>query len=601
MPNPGAARDQRFLIQLIKPSHYDDDGYVIQWRRGFVPSNSLSVLYGLALSSSERHVLGPDVAIAVDAIDETTTVIPTRRILRAFRSCGNMGLIFLVGVQTNQFARAIDIARPFLAAGIKVVLGGFHVSGCLAMLPGLTPELQEAIALGVTLFAGEAEGRLDEILRAAQANRLEAVYDFMKDLPSMEGAALPFLPANNVSRYLSSTGSFDAGRGCPFSCSFCTIINVQGRKSRYRTADDIEQLIRASQQQGVRNYFISDDNFARNHNWEAILDRIIQLRNRDQFDIHLTIQVDTLCHKLPKFIAKAAAAGCRRVFIGLESINPESLKGASKGQNLITEYRAMLQAWRRARVLTYAGYILGFPTDTPASIERDIRIIQRELPIDLLEFFVLTPLPGSKDHQALYLNQTPMDPDVNQYDAEHVTVGHPLMTRAEWQDTYNRAWHLYYSPEHIETLLKRATVSGPRPPRLASMIFFFYASYAIEGVHPLQGGFIRRKVRRQRRPSMPLENRSLFYARRLREIVGGGIAALRLRLRIERIRKRIAADPASDGYMDIALAPAASNYSEPLELFDVTASARQTVAQARKRLKAIVLRPVRRAEVLPPA
>jgi hypothetical protein len=90
------------------------------------------------------------------------------------------------------------------------------------------------------------------------------------------------------------------------------------------------------------------------------------------------------------------------VFIGLESVNPESLKGASKGQNKITEYRAMLQAWRNAKVFTFAGYIIGFPGDTAAGIQRDIRIIQKELPIDLLEFFILTPLPGSKDHQVLY-------------------------------------------------------------------------------------------------------------------------------------------------------------------------------------------------------
>jgi hypothetical protein len=67
----------------------------------------------------------------------------------------------------------------------------------------------------------------------------------------------------------------------------------------------------------------------------------------------------------------------RKVFIGLENINPDSLKGASKGQNHISEYRTMLQAWRNVRVLTCAGYILGFPSDTPESIARDIGIIQR--------------------------------------------------------------------------------------------------------------------------------------------------------------------------------------------------------------------------------
>src|ERR671919_428858 len=86
----------------------------------------------------------------------------------------------------------------------------------------------------------------------------------------------------------------------------------------------------------------------------------------------IVIQVDTLCHKIPNFIAKCARAGVKRVFIGLENINPDSLVGAKKRQNKITEYRKMLLAWKSAKVITYAGYILGFPNDTIESIRADI-------------------------------------------------------------------------------------------------------------------------------------------------------------------------------------------------------------------------------------
>ena len=387
---------KKFLVELIKPSHYDDQGYIIQWWRGFIPSNSLSCLYGLALDVSDRRALGDDVDIDIEIRDETNSYIPVKRIIRRFRRNQNRGLVCLVGVQTNQFARAVDIARELRVAGIQVAIGGFHVSGCLAMLPELPAELEEALALGITLFAGEAEGRLDEIFRAAYEGRLRPLYNFMNDMPDLGDRPLPFLPQRYVERYAGKLGSFDAGRGCPYSCSFCSIINVQGRKSRYRTADDIEQVIRASYAQGVRSYFITDDDFARNKNWEAILDRIIELRNKSGFKINILMQVDALSHRIPNFVTKAARAGCRKVFIGLENINPESLKGASKGQNHITEYRKMLQAWRSERVLTQAGYILGFPADTPESIERDISIIQRELPIDILEFTMLTPGPGSQ-------------------------------------------------------------------------------------------------------------------------------------------------------------------------------------------------------------
>src|SRR5262245_3972575 len=183
-----AAKTSRlFHLFLIKPSHYDDDGYVIQWARSSIPANTLAALNGLALDYAERRVLGEDIELRVTAWDETNTRIRTDRIIRQIRASGGAGFVALVGVQSNQFPRAIDMARPLRAAGIPVCIGGFHVSGCLAMLPEIPPELQEAMALGITLFAGEAEGRLDELLRAAYRGELKLLYNFMHDLPSLEG------------------------------------------------------------------------------------------------------------------------------------------------------------------------------------------------------------------------------------------------------------------------------------------------------------------------------------------------------------------------------------------------------------------------------
>ena len=105
----------------------------------------------------------------------------------------------------------------------------------------------------------------------------------------------------------------------------------------------------------------------------------------------------------------------------------------------------MLQAWRAAGIITFCGYILGFPEDTAASIEHDIEILKRELPVDCLEFFVLTPLPGSEDHQKLARSGVAMERDMNKYDLEHVCTAHGRMTRDEWQGVYQRAWLQYYT------------------------------------------------------------------------------------------------------------------------------------------------------------
>jgi hypothetical protein len=234
---PTPAR-RRFHLVLVKPSHYDDDGYVIRWLRSSMPSNSLAALYGLAVDCAERRVLGPATEITVAAYDETNTRIRPERIARDIRAAGG-GMVALVGVQSNQFPRAMDIARRLRALGIPVCVGGFHVSGSLAMLPGLGPDLQEATALGVALYAGEAEEGLEELLRDAAAGAPRPVYDRMARLPNLAGVPLPFLPRERLKRTAGSVTTFDAGRGCPFQCSFCTIINVQGRLSRRRTPDDL--------------------------------------------------------------------------------------------------------------------------------------------------------------------------------------------------------------------------------------------------------------------------------------------------------------------------------------------------------------------------
>ena len=111
-------------------------------------------------------MLGDDLDIEIQAFDETNTVIPIAQISRRIRANNGQGLVCLVGVQSNQFPRAMDIARQFREHGVQVAIGGFHVSGCLSMLPSLPQDLLEAQGIGVSLFAGEAEGRLDSQRRA---------------------------------------------------------------------------------------------------------------------------------------------------------------------------------------------------------------------------------------------------------------------------------------------------------------------------------------------------------------------------------------------------------------------------------------------------
>jgi len=581
---------RRFQLILIKPSHYDDAGYVIQWFRSVMPSNSLAALYGLAVDAAERQVLGTDVAMDVTPIDETNTRIKPKQLIGQIKRYDGFGLVCLVGVQSNQFPRAVDIARPLRAAGVPVVIGGFHISGCLSMLTEMQPDIQEALDLGISLFAGEAEEQLDALLRDAANGTLQPIYNYLSDLPSIQSAPVPFLLRKHVMRTAGNYSTFDAGRGCPYQCSFCTIINVQGRKSRRRSPDDVERIIRQNWAEGIHRFFITDDNLARNKDWEPILDRIIHLRAEHGISVNLMIQVDTLCHKIPNFIEKCAKAGVKRVFIGMESVNPETLMAAKKRQNKITEYRKLLLAWKAVGAVTYAGYILGFPNDTPESIRRDIAIVQRELPIDMMEFFCLTPLPGSEDHQILHRKGVAMDPDMNKYDTEHVVTAHPRMTKAQWEEIYRAAWDIYYAPEHLERIMRRAGVTNINLSSLAGTLLHFSQFTAMENVHPLQGGIFRLKFRRDRRPTFAIEPVWIFYPRFLWDTAGKLVRVARAARHLYGLAKTIKADPRKKAYMDQALAPAVDDDLDSLELFNQNDAARNAVLHERhmRELTAVV-------------
>ena len=577
-----ASSARRFRLVLIKPSHYGDDGYVIRWWRAMIPSNSLAAVFGIALDCIERKVLGPGIEIDVEAIDEFSQRIDTKKLIEDFRSHSNFGLVALVGVQSNQYPRALDLARPLRAAGIPVAIGGFHVSGCLSMLDGEAVGLGACRDLGISIFAGEIEGRLEVLLRDAAAGRLQPIYNFLKDLPGIERTPVPFLPIANIRHTLGLSSSFDAGRGCPYQCSFCTIINVQGRKSRYRSPDDVEALVRANWAQGVSRYFITDDNFARNKDWEAILDRLIKLREVDRIPLGLMIQVDTLCHKLPNFVEKSKRAGVTRVFIGLENINPDNLAAAKKRQNKITEYRKMLLAWKAQGVFTLAGYILGFPADTPASIRRDIEIIQRELPLDVLEFFCLTPLPGSEDHQTLWRKGVDMDPDLNNYDLEHVCADHPNMTRREWLEIYQEVWRLYYSRDHMRRLLRRTAATGGKISSMVKLLLTFSLTVGLEGVHPLQSGVIRLRHPSERRPGLPRELAWIFWPRLAWDTVHKTFVTLSRLSELSIDAIKAVRDPERDSYMDQALTPVHDDDDETLDLTTKTGGARAAVAHIQR-------------------
>ncbi len=519
---------------LVKPSKYDDDGYVVRHWRGVLPSNTLACLHGLTEEVRRKGELG-DVELRVYLVDEAVAKVRIREIVRANRRPGEKAVVALVGVQTNQFCRASDLALELRRQGVEVLLGGFHVSGTLSLFSGISPEIQELIDAGVTIVAGEVEEHWAEILKAAHRGELASIYRYLDELPDLSESPRPIVDQRYLRRFVSSNfGTIDTSRGCPFNCSFCTIINVQGRKSRHRSPECIAETLRHNyRERGVDFYFFTDDDFARNPAWEKILDTLIELREKEGIPVEFMIQVDVASYRIPGFVEKAARAGCSNVFIGMESINPESIKDAGKAQNKVSDYRNLIDAWHAVRVSTHVGYIIGFPHDSEQSVASDVEKLMTEVRPHRASFFMLTPLPGSRDHKNMVEARAPMDSDFNSYDSFHESMPHPLMKDGAWFRTYRQAWATFYSFDNMKTVLE-----GVHQDRYWDVLrnFYWYKNSALnEGAHPMITGFFPLKDRKSRRPGFTREGVFAHTRRRIPEIFRYVRGAIRLTLEFEEL------------------------------------------------------------------
>jgi len=545
-------------VYLIRPTRYDDAGYPLQWWRSIIPSNSLATVSGLVRDAVAREVLGPGVGVRIHEIDESNDFIAPEQIVRRARAGLSRQIVFLVGVQTNQYPRAMDLARRLRAGGIPVCIGGFHVSGCLGTLKEMTPELREAQELGVSLFAGEAEeGRLDEVLRDAWGPGLKPLYQYLDQAPALGGQPLPFLERSTTGRLAAPFSCFDLGRGCPYLCSFCAIINVQGNKSRFRTPDDLEAIVRRDLSTGVYSFFITDDNFSRNQQWEPLLDRLIELR-RKGLEFRLVIQTDTMAHRRRNFIAKCAEAGVAVTFVGMESINPDHLQSVGKRQNHVDEYKELFLSWKAHHILISAGFIIGFPGDTRESVLRDIDTIKRELPIDLLSISILTPIPGSMDYQRAREAGIWMDPDLNKYNFTYAVTRHPTMSVKELDDLYREVQERFFSWEHALTIMRRtAAFHSQRRASIVNALTEYLVTMKYENCSMIEGGIGRIRRRTERRPGLAREHPLLFYPKAIFLGVRGVVATVWLARRLRLMADRIFEDPRCAEYRDAALIPPA--------------------------------------------
>jgi hypothetical protein len=493
-------------LTLIRPTNYTDNGYPIRTRIGVIRSNTLTQMGTLA-RDLVRHEFFSDTSLHVRLIDEAIERVPVKAIVRRSTMRGVKSIVMLVGVQSNQYPRALDLASKFLPHNLTVMIGGFHVSGMLSMV-GLTSDLRRALSQGIVLVAGEVEGgRLPGIIADIVRGCNEPLYNFLTPTVDLSDLPLPRLAKGDMKKFASPFSTIDTGRGCVFTCDFCTIINVQGRTMRCRDPKQVVDFVRQTYlQAGVRHCFFTDDNLARNPRWRELFLGLAALREQEQIPFTFMMQSDLAARKMPggDFFVLAQRAGCNQVFFGVESVNRENLRSQEKFQNQVMEYRDLVAHCHEHGIACHAGYILGLPFDTPESLGQDVAELQK-MGFDSASFYILTPLPGSKDHQQWWKQRQWMDPDFNTYDSTHVAVAPARMSRADLLGAFRNAWEQFYSTHHMVNVLK-----GWRHDRRSywdRMFFFGWYLYAsrIERLHPMNCGFWTVRHRRDRRSGFARE------------------------------------------------------------------------------------------------
>lgn len=506
------AGPERFPIVVIRPSSYDTDGYVVQWFRSAAAREELARIGELIGACLERKVLGASVATELRMIDETEARVRPERLARELQ--GGRGLVVVAGVQANQFARAMDLALPLRVTGVLVCMEGFFITSNVrmqgaamqgaAVQGAATGALREAMHLGISLFTGRpTQERMDEVIGDAWRGRLKAIYT---DGGEPAAGEPPPMAATRAMR-----GSTEAAWLSPFECAFSTVVPL-GDSPEGSRADAAEKAIRRSLNQGVGRFLLAEGSIAQNAEWAAIFDRLRWMREQEKLHFECTLQVDAVCHRLPGFIEQAKEAGVRAVFLDLAS--------RMGGEEAIAAWRSMLLEWKRAGMVVFArtpvgggGEVDGQAGET--AVLDEVRMLQRELPIDVLE-----PHCGGS---------------------------------ASWEKVCREAWKEFYTLEHMEKVLRRAMATGTDVADLMAVLLWFHFLAVQEKVDPLLGGSWRRKRRRDRRPSMEKEDPVSFYSSLVVEWVYQQIRMARLQRRFRRFVKQLEGEPGAKSYTDGAL------------------------------------------------
>ena len=352
--------------------------------------------------------------------------------------------------------RAYELADSYRQQGLPVVLGGAH--------PSFLP--REGLEHADYVVCGEGEGALPELIDAL---RTGGDVSGIQNLCFRQGDAivqnpwrplvedLDALPIPNyglIHGWKAKRGkgvvSIATSRGCPFNCSFCSVIILFGRQHRTNSVDRVMEEIRQNGLQ-ANHIFFCDDNFTANRaRTKELCERIIE----SGLKLEWSAQVRVESAKDPELLDLMAKSGCFAVFVGLESINPATLKAYNKSQT-VEGIKECVVNFHRYGINVHGMFVFGAEEDHYQVI-RDTVKVSRQLDLDSLQYLILTPIPGTPFYQEMEAQNRIICRDWSQYDGHHTVFQPRQFTPYELQMETNRAHKKFYSwPSVFKRLIAR--------------------------------------------------------------------------------------------------------------------------------------------------
>jgi radical SAM superfamily enzyme YgiQ (UPF0313 family) len=478
---------------IIKPSKYGLAGEVERFRRGFMPNSTITYLRSMTPTqidscSIETHIVDEYVQTDLDY-------------LKLLRSNGEPTLVAIVGVQSHQFHRSLDLAAYALANGVKhCVIGGPHPMTC---------DTTVHQNRGVSFALAEAEVIWPSILHDAIHGELEPVYGLAQRWQQEIDAPVLIPPSSrDLRRYVIPMMGLYPARGCPFTCNFCSVIKIAGRQIRGQQVETTMASLRAAKQAGVRLVMFTSDNFNKYPDANELLQCMID----ERINIPFFVQCDTQVAKEPEFVDLLGRAGCFQMFVGVESFRRKTLLAAHKAQNHPETYIEIVRLCQKARISSHFSNIIGFPGESEPDVREHVRVL-RSLEPDLASFYILTPIPGTDQYEDFLAAGWITERNLDRFDGQQMTWTHDAFEADELQTLLFDCYRSFYSSRRIgRTLinnLKTRRIFPDLIPGIAVTLFHRYCAW--KQVHPMSGGVgrIRRDsasdYRRLRRARYDLE------------------------------------------------------------------------------------------------